>query len=162
MASATLDVESAKMMGGEGMDAYHTRLSSLEVHARKTEKDISALSQDIRGLVTMFQGLDKKIETLAAGKGPGIGEMIRTASSFATAGAIIAALLIYVVTSVMAAPLTTLGERQAVIQEKSVHIDNIRIDLALVNERLAEVNKRLNSGEFVRKWETNVSNAVMN
>ena len=162
MANTTLDVESAEMMGGEGMNAYHARLSSLEVHARKTEKDISALSQDIRGLVTMFQGLDKKIETLAAGKGPGIGEMIRTASSFATAGAIIAALLIYVVTSVMAAPLTTLGERQAVIQEKSVHIDKIRIDLALVNERLGKIRERLDSGEFVRKWDTRLSNAAMN
>lgn len=143
------------------MDGFNVRLSSLEDHARKTEKDIGSLTQDVRSLVGMFQGLDKKIETLAAGRGPGLNEVVRTTSSIVTAGAVLAGLGIWIITSVMNGPFTTLGERQTVIREtvkeKSTLIDNMREELIITKERLRVVTERLDSGEFTRSWQTKVA-----
>jgi len=145
---------------GETMDT-DTRLRSLEVHAQKTEKDIGSITQDVRALVSMFQGLDKKIEALTASRGPGLGDIVRTASSLVTAFAVLAGLGIWIITSVMAGPFTTLSERQTVIQEtvkdRQTRIDEMREELIITKERLRVVNERLESGEFLRGWQATVA-----
>jgi hypothetical protein len=43
-------------------------------------------------LIGLFQGLDKKLEGLTASKVPGLGDIVRTASSLVTAFAVLAGL----------------------------------------------------------------------
>ena len=135
---------------GKTMDAYNARLTGVENRLDTVEGT----------LVTHGTKLDQIITAVTkneAARGPGLSEMIRTGSSLATAGAIIAALLIYVITSVMAAPLTTLKERQTVINERTERVDKLALDLAITQERLRVATQRLDSGEFLRGWQATVA-----
>ena len=129
--------------GFDGMSDVDIRLTTLE----RTLDAHGGLLVDIKAAVTENE----------ARRGPGAAEIIRTAANLATAGAIIAALLIYVITSSMQGPLVTLTERQKVSLDAVQDIPGMTRSIAIFNERLKFLSERLDSGEFIRRWETTVA-----
>ena len=137
------------------------RLTALERHAISTEKRLDAVDLTLNNHGSKLDAIMAAVTEQRALRGPGLSEMIRTASSFATAGAILAALMIYIITSVMQGPLTTLSERQTVIRdnvkEETALVDQMREELTLTKERLRLITLRLDSGEFLRGWQATVA-----
>jgi hypothetical protein len=136
---------------------FDVRLTTLERHAIATEKRLDHVDKTLHGHGTLLSDIKAAVTKQEATRGPGIGETIRTASSLATAGAIIAALLIYVITSVMQGPLVTLTERQAISLKAADRVSVMNQEIAVFNERLATLTRRLDGGEFVRNWDTRIA-----
>lgn len=136
------------------MEAFNSRLSLLEQHAQMTERRLD-------GLDTKLDRVLSVVTAQEAGKGPGLQDMIRTGSSLVTAGAVMAGLFIWVITSVMAGPVTTLTERQTVMgeaaKERSADLERMREELIVSRERLRVVIERLDGGEFAKNWQTRLA-----
>ncbi len=125
---------------------FDGRLNSLEGRMGAVENTLAhhgSLLLEIKSAVTEER----------ASRGPGISDIIRTVSSLATTAAIIATLLIYVATSVMSGPVTKVTERQDVINKTVEPIAMLITDAAVTKQRLADIERRLASNEFIKGWQ---------
>lgn len=124
---------------------FDGRLNSLEGRMGAVERTLEthgALLLEIKGVVTEER----------ASKGPGYSEIIRTVSSLATTAAIVAALLIYVATSVMNVPITSLSEKQSTLMQTMKPLSELVVDMAVAKQKILDIERRMASDEFQRGW----------
>lgn len=129
---------------------FDGRLNQLEGRMGAVEDTLAkhgGLLADIKSAVTEER----------ASRGPGVSEVIRTVSSLAMTAAIVAALLIYVATSVMSGPVTSLTERHVNLAEQMKDLHHSDVDIAVIKQRVATLERRADGVDSVLSWRPTIS-----
>lgn len=124
---------------------FDGRLNQLEGRMGAVEDTLAkhgGLLADIKSAVTEER----------ASRGPGLSEIIRTVSSLAMTAAIVAALLIYVATSVMSGPVTSLTERHTNLSEQVKDLQHTDVDIAVIKQRVSTLERRADGIESALSW----------